>query len=60
MMKNQYESNDPMFVGGVSVLEYYSFKDVSAWGSIGYLYCFFVVFVLLTWISLRSLKYQSR
>jgi hypothetical protein len=59
-MKNQYGGNDPQFLRGQTVLDYYSFKDASAWGSIGYLYCFFVVFVLLIWISLRSLKYQSR
>jgi len=60
MMANQFEANDPVWIDGQTVLQYYGLKYVDKWAYIGYLSLFFFVFFMLTWTALRFKNYQQR
>lgn len=44
-MLNQFEANDPVFIGGQTVLEYYGVAGQSKWANLGYVCCFFIFFL---------------
>ncbi|KXZ47828.1 hypothetical protein GPECTOR_32g440 [Gonium pectorale] len=59
LMVNQFEDNDPKWLGG-TVLSNYSLHNVDKWRYMGYSVLFFIVFFLLALITMQFKKYQSR
>ncbi|GAB4820601.1 hypothetical protein N2152v2_007647 [Parachlorella kessleri] len=61
LMVNQFEGpNNIVAFGNVRVLEYYSLEGVNKWAWIGYEAIFLVVFLLLTWLALITVRHQKR
>ncbi|KAL6759459.1 P-loop containing nucleoside triphosphate hydrolase protein [Haematococcus lacustris] len=62
VMLNQFtaEKGDPVWIDGLTVLEYYNLKGASKWNYLGYLALFFPVFFTFTWFTLSYKKYSSR
>lgn len=43
-MINQFSEQDPVWIGGMTVLQYYSLDGQSAWANLGYVFAFFAFF----------------
>ena len=57
----QFEGpNNIVAFGDVRVLEYYSLEGVNKWAWIGYEAIFLVVFLVLTWLALVTVRHQKR
>ena len=57
----QFEGpNNIVAFGDVRVLEYYSLEGVNKWAWIGYESIFLVVFLVLTWLALVTVRHQKR
>ncbi|KIY99843.1 hypothetical protein MNEG_8114 [Monoraphidium neglectum] len=59
-MVNQFEKNDPRFIGGKTLLHYFGVADQSAWANIGAIFGFFGVFMVFTWLVLSFRRYERR
>mmetsp|Transcript_34646 Transcript_34646/g.48022 ORF Transcript_34646/g.48022 Transcript_34646/m.48022 type:complete len:603 (+) Transcript_34646:280-2088(+) len=61
MVINAFEDDDQIFADEKTVLEFYDIDDAgSKWENVGYLACFYVVFVTLGYIGLSKLSFVSR
>lgn len=45
VMINQFEAQDPMWINGKTVLQYYGIDNQSKWANLGYLSCFVAFFL---------------
>ncbi|KAJ9516890.1 hypothetical protein QJQ45_027319 [Haematococcus lacustris] len=60
-MINQFEHNDVMYIGGMTVLEYFGFDGVrSKWTNVGFVALFFIFFFCSTWATLQWKNYANR
>lgn len=59
VMVNQFK-NDPKWIGGVTVLEYFGVKGQSVWGNLGIVYAFFLFFLFACWLTLSYKRYDNR
>lgn len=55
---NQFEGYKQKFLGGVTVLEYYSLDGLNKWALMSYELLFFVAFFCLTWLTLSVKRYR--
>ncbi|KAL6760323.1 P-loop containing nucleoside triphosphate hydrolase protein [Haematococcus lacustris] len=62
VMLNQFtaEKGDPIWINGLTVLEYYNLEGANKWNYLGYLALFFLVFFTFAWFTLSYKKYSSR
>lgn len=61
LMINQFgEQPEALYIGGITILEYYSLDTYNKWAFLGYLSCFFVAFLMATWGALAWKKHGSR
>ncbi|WIA12825.1 hypothetical protein OEZ85_006453 [Tetradesmus obliquus] len=60
VMINQFEANDPVWLNGQTVLEYYGIAGQSKWANFGYVACFFWFFMVCAWATLSFKNYQKR
>lgn len=60
LMVNQFEANDPIWIDGKTVLEYYSLDNQSKWANLGYVCCFFLFFLFCSWAALNYRTFQKR
>jgi len=60
LMINHFEGQNAVFLDGKTVLEYYSLDGQSKWANFGYVCCFFVFFLTLSWAALNYRTFQKR
>ncbi|KAI8473366.1 MAG: ATP-binding cassette superfamily [Monoraphidium minutum] len=55
---NQFEGQTRKYLGGQTLLEFYSLDKKSAWAQVGYAALFFPAFLLLAWLTLSLRRYR--
>ena len=57
MMTNQFSSEEPEILPGITLLQFYDLENVNAWAWLGFETLFIPIFIFLFWAAMRWIRF---